>query len=174
MVYLNFFCITSVAFSTLRTFFFFFLFLFRAVPVAYGSSQARDLIRLQLPAYTTAIATWDLSHLCRLHHRAHGNARSLTHWARQGIEPASSCILVIFSFRWATMGTPHWATQELLILLLKIFFLSFIEVELIYNVVIISAVQQSDSVIYTSNTIHKNKLKWIKDLNIRLDSVAHF
>ena len=37
-------------------------------------------LELQLPAYTTA----------------HGNTRSLTHWARPGIEPASSWILVRF------------------------------------------------------------------------------
>ena len=38
---------------------------------------------------------------------AHGNIRSLTHWARPGIEPASSWVLVRFCFRCATMGTPH-------------------------------------------------------------------
>ena len=37
-------------------------------------------LELQLPAYTTA----------------HGNARSLTHWMRPGIEPASSWIPVRF------------------------------------------------------------------------------
>ena len=46
-------------------------------------------LELQLPAYTTATATWDLSHAwdcCA----AHGNAGSLTHWVRSGIEPVSS------------------------------------------------------------------------------------
>ena len=37
---------------------------------------------------------------------AHGNARSLTHWARPGIEPASSWILVRPLTCWATTGTP--------------------------------------------------------------------
>ena len=41
----------------------FIFFLFRAAPVAYGSSQARVESDLQLPAYTTATATatatWD-------------------------------------------------------------------------------------------------------------------
>ena len=37
---------------------------------------------------------------------AHGNAGSSTHWARPGIEPASSWILVWFVNRWATKGTP--------------------------------------------------------------------
>ena len=34
--------------------FFFFFGLFRATPAAYGGSQARDLIKAVLPAYTTA------------------------------------------------------------------------------------------------------------------------
>ena len=37
---------------------------------------------------------------------AHSNARSLTHWARPGLEPMSSWMLVGFSNRWAMMGTP--------------------------------------------------------------------
>ena len=35
-------------------------------------------LELQLPAYTTAIATWDLSRVCT-YTTAHGIARSLTH-----------------------------------------------------------------------------------------------
>ena len=35
--------------------------MFRAAVVAYGSSQARVKSELQLPAYTTATATRDLS-----------------------------------------------------------------------------------------------------------------
>ena len=55
---------------------------------------------LQLLAYTTATTMLDLSCVCDLHHSswqrqiAHGNARSLIHWARPEIEPASSWILV--------------------------------------------------------------------------------
>ena len=44
--------------------FFFFCFLLRAVPVAYETSQAREL---QLPAYSTATATPDQSLICDLH-----------------------------------------------------------------------------------------------------------
>ena len=50
---------------------------------------------LQLPAYTTATAMWDLSRVCYLHHNSH-NARSLTHQARPGIEPSYSWIVVGF------------------------------------------------------------------------------
>ena len=38
--------------------------------------------------------------------KAHGNAGSLTHWARPGIKPLSSWMLVGFTNHWATMGTP--------------------------------------------------------------------
>ena len=43
---------------------------------------------------------------------AHGNTRSITHWARPGMEPVSSWILVGFVNHWATTGTPKlkfWA-----------------------------------------------------------------
>ena len=47
---------------------FFFFWLFRAAPMAYGSSQARSLTELKPLAYATATATPDLSHICHLHH----------------------------------------------------------------------------------------------------------
>ena len=37
---------------------------------------------------------------------AHSNARSLSHWAKPEIKPASSWMLVGFANRWAMMGTP--------------------------------------------------------------------
>ena len=49
-------------------FFFFFFWLFRAVPKAYGSSQLGVKSELQLPAYTTGMATPDPSRVCDLHH----------------------------------------------------------------------------------------------------------
>ena len=60
---------------------------------------------LQLTAYTTTIATWDLSHICDLCHSC-GNTGSLTHWARPGIKPTSSWILAGFVTCWTTTGTP--------------------------------------------------------------------
>ena len=72
---------------------FFFFCRFRAVPMAYGGSQARG------PVGATAAG---LHHSHRQHQiratsvtytTAHGNARSLTHLARPGIKPASSWIL---------------------------------------------------------------------------------
>ena len=47
--------------STERTFFF--PLLFRTAPVAYGGSQARVEWELQLPAYATATAAPDPSHV---------------------------------------------------------------------------------------------------------------
>ena len=53
---------------------------FRAAPKAYGGSQARGRI---------GVVAAGLPH-------SHNNARSLAHWARPGIEPVSSWILVRF------------------------------------------------------------------------------
>ena len=64
-------------------FFFFWLFffwLFRATPVACGSSQARGQIKAAAAG---------------LHH-SHSKAGFLTHWVGPGIEPTSSWILVRF------------------------------------------------------------------------------
>ena len=65
--------------------------LFRAIPVAYGDSQPQPH---QIQAVSVTYAT------------VHSKTRSLTHWGRSGIEPASSWILVIFA------STEPW--QELL------------------------------------------------------------
>ena len=62
-------------------------------------------LELQLLAYTTATATLDPSLSLMLH--ACSNERSLTHWVRPGIEPASSWALVGFLTRWATTGIPR-------------------------------------------------------------------
>ena len=47
----------------------------------------------------------DLSRVCNLHHSLHSNASSLAHWARPGIETATSWFLVGFVNHWATSGT---------------------------------------------------------------------
>jgi len=52
-------------------------------------------LELQLPAYTTATATWDRA-TSVTYTTAHGNAGSLSHWVRPGIKPASSCMLFRF------------------------------------------------------------------------------
>ena len=75
--------------SGLLLFFFFFL-LFRAIPSAYGGSQAKGPIR------ATAASLYHI----------YSNARSLTHWTRPGNKPATSWFLVGFGFRCVTTGTP--------------------------------------------------------------------
>ena len=75
--------------STLLFFCFLLFLLFRAAPVAHGSSQARGQI-------TTAAASL-----------RHSHARSLTHGARLGIEPASLWILVGL-----VTAEPQWELWE--------------------------------------------------------------
>ena len=75
------------------TFFFFF---FRVVPVACGSSQARS----QIVAVATGLHPQPQKHQIRdasvTCTTAHDNAGSVIHYARPGIEPASSWIVVRF------------------------------------------------------------------------------
>ena len=85
-------------------FFFFFFCLLRATSEAYGGSQARGPIRDLTPSlnnsHSNADPSWAVT--CTI---AYSNARSLTHWARPGIELESSWMLVRFINHWATRGT---------------------------------------------------------------------
>ena len=72
-------------------------------------------LELQLPAYTTATATWFLSHVCNLP-TAHGHGRALTHWERPGIKPASLWILVRFISTAPQWKLP-WANIDALLLI---------------------------------------------------------
>ena len=62
-----------------------------AVGASLCQSHSNMGSRLRLVTYTTA----------------HGNTRSLTHWARPGMEPATSSFLVGLVNHWAATGTPH-------------------------------------------------------------------
>ena len=78
----------SVIFENLFFLFSFFL-LFRPAPAAYMEVPRLGVrSELQLLVYTTAASA--------TYTTAHGNTRSLTHWARPGMEPTSSWILVGF------------------------------------------------------------------------------
>ena len=85
----------------------FFFFLFRSIPAACGSSQVRGSKQsygcwpMPQPQQHRIWAT------STTYSTAHGKARSLTHWARLGIESASSWILVGFVNCWVTKGTPR-------------------------------------------------------------------
>ena len=87
--------------------------LFRTTPVAYGSSQTRVKSELQLPAYTTATATWNPGCICDLHHSLPqlqipsplSKARDWTHILMDTSQICFHCI---------AMGTPcfflwYWA-----------------------------------------------------------------
>ena len=69
--------------------------------------RLRVELELQLPAYTIATATRDLS-WSSTYTTAQGNAGSLIHWARPGIEPASSWMLVRFVFAEPQRELPHY------------------------------------------------------------------
>ena len=87
----------------------FFFLLFMAVPTVYGSSHAggqgsnRSYSCWPMPQPQQ----WRIQAVSVTYTPAHSNARSLTHWARPGIEPASSWILVGFFNCWAMKRTPY-------------------------------------------------------------------
>ena len=92
-----------------QAFLFFFilllLFFFRATPVAYRSSQARGQIGPVAAGLCHSNAgskpcLWPTPQLTKI-------PDSLTHWARPGIEPASSWVLVGLVSNWAMMETPQ-------------------------------------------------------------------
>ena len=88
-------------------FLFFCLFTFsRAAPMSYGGFQARGLIgccSCRPMPQPQQRGMWATS---GTYTTAHGNAGSLTHWARPGVEPTTSVFLVKFINHWATMATP--------------------------------------------------------------------
>ena len=92
-------------------FIFFFFLLFRAIPMTCGGSQARGQIRAKLPAYATATAVQDLSHVCDLYHSS---------WQRWILNPLSeardrTCGFMDTSqtcFCWATTGAPEMGFDQ--------------------------------------------------------------
>jgi len=70
----------------------FYFFLFRATPLAYGSSQARG----QIGATAAGLHHSYSNTGSKPYTAAHHNTGSLTHWEKPGIEPESSWFLVGF------------------------------------------------------------------------------
>ena len=89
--------ILTIPFESLNLVFFFFpAFFFRATPLTYGDSQARNQSYSCWPApQPQQSQIWATS---ATHTTAHGNARSLTRWAGQGSNPQPSWINC--SWRW--------------------------------------------------------------------------
>ena len=84
-------------------------FFFRATPMAYEVPQPGVESELQLPAYTTATATWEPSLNCNLHHS------SQKHWILNLLskDRDRTCILMDTSqvcYHRATTRTPQWIT----------------------------------------------------------------
>ena len=75
-------------------FLFIYFFLFRAAFMAYGGSQARGQIGAGRPIPQPQ--QHGIQATSVIYTMAHGNAGSLTHWARPGFKPASSWILIRF------------------------------------------------------------------------------
>ena len=106
-------------FLSLSLFFPLSLSLFRATPVPCGGSQARGWIRATgaslCQSHSNARSEPHLPQLT-----AHGNAGSLTHWARPGIESATSWFLVGFVNHCATTGTPSFSFFNVIYFYVKI------------------------------------------------------
>ena len=73
----------------------FYFCLFRASPTAYGSSQAKGLIRAEAADLCHSHSNTGLSCICALHHSSR-QCWILDPLSRLGIKPTSSWILVIF------------------------------------------------------------------------------
>ena len=84
--------------------FLFSFFIFRAAPATYGSSKARGWIGAAAAGLCHSHST-ARSKPCLTYTTACGNAGSLTHWMKPGIEHAYSWILVGFLTHWTTVGT---------------------------------------------------------------------
>ena len=92
--------------------FFSVFFSFRVAPAVYGGFQTGDPMGTVAISLNQSHSNWDL---CRsaTYTTARGNARSLTHWVRSGMETVSSWVLVSSSNRWATTGTPDFSFKLL-------------------------------------------------------------
>ena len=98
-------------------FFVFFVLLFRSVPVAYGSFQARGQLGAVAAGLYHSHSKHGIQATSATHTIAQRNSGSLTHLARPGTKPASSWILVGFINHWATMGTPIFFFFNIILLL---------------------------------------------------------
>ena len=103
---------------------------FRAAP--YENSQARGCIGAVAAGLRQATAMHDPSHICDLYTTAHGNAKSLTHWARPGIEPVSSWILVRF------FSAEPWWELRVLQILFSVFFGRIAQILHLYSITFVT------------------------------------
>ena len=82
-----------------------FFLLFRAAPMAYGGSQARGPVGAKLPAYATATAMQEPSHICDLHHSSQ-QGQILNPLSEAKDRTRDLIVPSWIHFRCATTGTP--------------------------------------------------------------------
>ena len=85
---------SSASYSAAPLTFSFSFLLFRAACIAYGSPQTRGQIRAVAAGLHHSHSTLGSKLHPATYTTAHDNARSLTHWVRPVVEPASSWMLV--------------------------------------------------------------------------------
>ena len=87
--------------------------LFRAAPVAYGSSQARSWIGAAAAGLHHSHSNMGSEPHLQNYTTAHGNAGPLNYWVRPGIESASSWILVqVVTAEPQREFPPHFSDEE--------------------------------------------------------------
>ena len=118
----------AILFSLSPFFFFFFLAFLGLYPWHMEVPRLGVKPELQLPAYTTATIPPDPSGVFD-HTTAHGNTRSLTHWARPGSHLASSWLLVTAEPWQEIPGHTHFKTLKGVFRWLKTFFFKKIFME---------------------------------------------
>ena len=82
----------------------------------YECSQARGWIGASAAGLNLSHSSVGIQAASVAHTTAHSNGRSLTHWARPGLKPASSWILVTF-----VTAEPWWELEEYFYFLKNIF-----------------------------------------------------
>ena len=113
-----------------------------------------------MPAYVTATAMLDPSHICNLYHRSQ-QRRILNRWMRPGIEPASSWILVGFVNLWATKGTSLKHFRNLFCCL----YISVQTKKAMIKILILHFISQCKPLPYIGSNLHINQVQdaqWYK------------
>ena len=86
-----------------------FVLLFRATPMAYGRSQARGHLKLQLLAYATAAAMQDLSCICKLYHSSHQC------WILNSLSEARDQTSVLMDSSWVCNPLSHNGNSSVMV-----------------------------------------------------------
>ena len=87
---------------------------FRAALAAYGGSQARGLIGAAAAGFRQSHSNArSIRAASETYTTAHGHARSLNHWARRGIEPATSWFPVRFVSNMPWREPPEYGIFDL-------------------------------------------------------------